>query len=321
MFEADSITSARRAQRALSFWRVTAILALAISFAAIYISGTRTGASIKSFSSHIARVRIDGLITGNESTLKLLSKIADSSKVKAVIIRIDSPGGTTVGSEALYEAIREIAKKKPVVAVMDSIAASGGYITALAADHVVARGNTITGSIGVLFQWAEIGDMLGKLGIKMQTIKSGDLKAEPNMFEPLKPEVRKVTEEMVRESFEWFIKLVMDRRKMDRNKALKLSDGRVFSGRQALKAGLIDELGSEKSALKWLQNKKKISKDIDIITWKTPSAREKAGLSLTLLRVLLKQAGLETLAGQLTDSSAPTRLGLDGLLSVWQPAR
>ncbi|HHI82581.1 MAG TPA: signal peptide peptidase SppA, partial [Rhizobiales bacterium] len=233
MFQADSITATRRVRRALSFWRIAAILALAISFVSILVSNTHTGTGIRSFSSHIARVRIDGLITGDTKTLKLLASVAKSSKVKAVIIRINSPGGTTVGSEAIYEAIRTIAKDKPVVAVMDSVAASGGYITALAADHIVARGNTITGSIGVIFQWAEVDELLGKLGVRVQTIKSGPLKAEPDMFSPLKPDVKKVTEEMIRDSFDWFMSLVEKRRKLKHDVVVRLADGRVYTGRQA----------------------------------------------------------------------------------------
>ena len=133
---------------------------------------------------HIARVRVEGLITGDRPFLKMLEKLEKADRVKAVIIDIDSPGGTTAGSEAIYEAVRKIAAKKPVVSVMGTIAASGGYITAIASDYIVARGNTITGSIGVIFQWAQIQKLLDTLGVQMQEVKSGDLKAEPNFFKP-----------------------------------------------------------------------------------------------------------------------------------------
>ena len=321
MFQADSITATRRVRRALSFWRIAAILALAISFVSILVSNTHTGTGIRSFSSHIARVRIDGLITGDTKTLKLLASVAKSSKVKAVIIRINSPGGTTVGSEAIYEAIRTIAKDKPVVAVMDSVAASGGYITALAADHIVARGNTITGSIGVIFQWAEVDELLGKLGVRVQTIKSGPLKAEPDMFSPLKPDVKKVTEEMIRDSFDWFMSLVEKRRKLKHDVVVRLADGRVYTGRQAIKVRLIDEIGNEKTALKWLREKKKVDKDLSVVNWTIADTGSKTGLSLSLARALLNRIGLGGVASELLDSARPERLRLDGLLSVWQPAR
>ena len=321
MFQADSITATRRVRRALSFWRIAAILALAISFVSILVSNTHTGTGIRSFSSHIARVRIDGLITGDTKTLKLLASVAKSSKVKAVIIRINSPGGTTVGSEAIYEAIRTIAKDKPVVAVMDSVAASGGYITALAADHIVARGNTITGSIGVIFQWAEVDELLGKLGVRVQTIKSGPLKAEPDMFSPLKPDVKKVTEEMIRDSFDWFMSLVEKRRKLKHDVVVRLADGRVYTGRQAIKVRLIDEIGNEKTALKWLREKKKVDKDLNVVNWTIADTGSKTGLSLSLARALLNRIGLGGVASELLDSARPERLRLDGLLSVWQPAR
>ncbi len=148
---------------------------------------------------HIARIHIDGLITGDQPTLDLLDDMAKSNRAKGLIIRIDSPGGTTAGSEAIYEEIRKIAKDKPVVAVMDTVAASGGYITAIAADHIVARGNTITGSIGVIFQWAEVSKLLDTLGIRMEEIKSGDLKAEPSPFKPMTEKAREVSNVMVQE--------------------------------------------------------------------------------------------------------------------------
>ena len=132
-----------------------------------------------------------------------------------MILRIDSPGGTTAGSEAIYEEIRaSSAKDKPVVAVMDTVAASGGYITAIAADHIVARGNTITGSIGVIFSFPEVSQLLDTLGIKMEEIKSGDLKAEPSPYKPVPEKAREVSKAMVQDGFEWFTGLVAERRKL-----------------------------------------------------------------------------------------------------------
>jgi protease-4 len=160
----------------------------------------------------VARIRIEGMITGNSNTLKMLSDIEKAKQVKALMVHIDSPGGTTAGSEAIYEHLRDIAKDRPVVAVMDTVAASGGYITAIGADHIVARGNTITGSIGVIFQWAQVKDLLGNLGITFRERKSGELKAEPNMFDEPSEKALAVTDAMIRDSFNWFTGLVKERR-------------------------------------------------------------------------------------------------------------
>ena len=179
-------------------------------------------------------MRVEGLITGDRPFLKMLEKLEKADRVKAVIIDIDSPGGTTAGSEAIYEAIRKIAAKKPVVSVMGTIAASGGYITAIASDYIVARGNTITGSIGVIFQWAQLQKLLDTLGVQMQEVKSGDLKAEPNFFKPPSEKALAVANGMIQDSFRWFTGLVTERRHLAPDRVLVLSDGRVYTGRQAL---------------------------------------------------------------------------------------
>ena len=184
--QAEVIVDRRQLKRRLTRWRILAILAVLLALGSLFWSG----GDFKKRFDHIARVHIDGLITGDQATLNLLDDLAKSTHVKGVIIRIDSPGGTTAGSEAIYEQIRKIAKDKPVVAVMDTVAASGGYITAIAADYIVARGNTITGSIGVIFSFPEISKLLDTLGIKMEEIKSGELKAEPSPYKPVSDRAR-----------------------------------------------------------------------------------------------------------------------------------
>jgi len=268
---------------------------------------------------HIARVEISGLITGDEATLKLLRRLEEANQVKAVILRIDSPGGTTAGSEALYLAIRKLAGKKPVAAVMDTVAASGGYITAIASDHIVARGNTITGSVGVIFQWAEIRELLDRFGIKMEEIKSGDLKAEPNMFNPLTEKVREVTEGMVRDSFRWFTGLVEERRGLDPAQMQIISDGRVFTGRQALAVRLVDEIGGEERAVAWFEEKKSVAKDLRILDWKPDSSSGGSSLGLNLVTYALRSLGLDAAAETMQKIFEPERLKLDGLLSIWHP--
>ncbi len=267
--QAEVIVDRRQLKRRLFRWRILAILAVLLALGSLFWSG----GDFKKHFDHIARIHIDGLITGDEATLNLLDGLAKSTRVKGVIIRIDSPGGTTAGSEAIYEKIRKIAKDKPVVAVMDTVAASGGYITAIAADYIVARGNTITGSIGVIFSFPEISKLLDTLGIKMEEIKSGELKAEPSPYKPVSDRVRQVSNEMVQESFAWFTGLVVERRKLSAERVKVLADGRVYTGRQAVTEKLIDALGGEEVALDWLQTQKKLPKDMEIVDWRNPVER------------------------------------------------
>jgi len=286
---------------------VAALLALA--------GGMGGFADIAKQREHIARVKIDGLITGDQSTLDLLKEIADSKAAKGLIIRIDSPGGTTAGSEALYEAIRTIAKDKPVAAVMDTVAASGGYITAIAADHIVARGNTITGSIGVIFQWAEFSQLLSTLGVKMEEIKSGELKAEPSPFKPLTEKAREVSQAMVQDSFAWFTGLVAERRKLSIERVKVLADGRVYTGRQAVAEKLVDEVGGEDKAVDWIKKEKNLGAGIEVIDWDANRFTDRSGLGFRLAVDILNAVGL----GDLVAAARVQKL--DGLLSVWHPPR
>ena len=274
--QAEVIVDRRQLKRRLFRWRILAILAVLLALGALFWSG----GDFKKHFDHIARIHIDGLITGDQATLDLLDDLAKSTRVKGVIIRIDSPGGTTAGSEAIYEKIRKIAKDKPVVAVMDTVAASGGYITAIAADYIVARGNTITGSIGVIFSLPEVSKLLDTLGIRMEEIKSGELKAEPTPYKPMSDRVRQVSNEMVQESFAWFTGLVVERRKLSAERVKVLADGRVYTGRQAVTEKLIDALGGEEVALDWLQTQKKLPKDIETIDWRSRTECRRHGPGL-----------------------------------------
>lgn len=316
---ADSILFHRRLRRSLTLWRVLAVVAVIGAALALAVSSQSPKGSFAKRADHIARIDITGLITGDDETLKLLKKLGESSRVKAVIVRIDSPGGTTAGSEAIYQAIRQLAEKKPVAAVMDTIAASGGYITAIATDHIVARGNTITGSIGVIFQWAQVRDLLEKLGVKMEEIKSGELKAEPNMFNPLSDKVRAVTEAMVQDSFRWFTGLVAERRGLNPQEITAVSDGRVFTGRQAVTAKLIDEIGGEDKAVSWFESKKGVAKGLEILDWEPEKSSSVTGLGFSLAIGALRTAGLQAVADLLQNSFGAERVRLDGLMSVWQP--
>jgi protease IV len=302
----ERIFDRQRLKKSLRRWRVFGVLGILLAIAAGFFMNRDWEQS----RDHIARINIDGVITGDQSTLDLVDRIAGAEQVKAVILHIDSPGGTTVGSEALYERLRKLAGKKPVVAVMDSVAASGGYITALAADHIVARGNTITGSIGVIFSYPEISKLLDTLGIKMEEIKSAELKAEPTPYKPLSDKVRAVTNEMVQDSFNWFVGLVVERRKMSDAVARGLADGRVYSGRQAANNGLIDEIGGEDEAINWLETAQQTKAGLDVIDW-TTKKRLRAGL--------FSNSIIDGISDILGFSGLTARARLDGLLVLWHP--
>ena len=293
-------------------WRWLAVILGLVALFAIFASLGGDGTPAKD---HIARLRIDGLITGDQQSLDLLRDVAKDDHAKAVILRIDSPGGTTAGSEALYEEIRKVSEKKPVVAVMDTVAASGGYIAALATDHVVARGNTITGSIGVIFSFPEVSRLLNTVGITMEEIKSGELKAEPSPYKPVSEKARAHAMEMVQDGFQWFKGLVAERRKLAAAKVDQLSDGRVFTGRQARAEGLIDELGGEDVAVKWLQVERKLPETLEVLDWKPPKPFAQRVLGASIGHSLLEALGL----GSLSDVAA--RAKLDGMLVLWHPAQ
>lgn len=306
--EAELIVDRRQLRRKLTLWRILAVLLAIAAIAALAWQG-----SMRGFENHIARVSIQGLITGDQKTLDLLKDVGEAKHVKGVILRIDSPGGTTAGSEAVYEAVRGVAAQKPVVAVMDTVAASGGYITALAADRIVARGNTITGSIGVIFSFPEVSKLLDTVGIRMEELKSGDLKAEPSPYKPVSEKARAVSMEMVRDGYEWFTGLVAERRQLPLSRVTELSDGRVYTGRQALEVKLIDEIGGEEKAVAWLESEKKLAARLPIVEWRPRGENGLLGLGFAA-DAALRALGLEGLA------EIASRAKLDGLLALWHPA-
>ena len=187
-------------------------------------------------------------------------------------MHINSPGGTTAGSEQLYDALVRLKAKKPVVVVVEGLAASGGYITAIAADHIVAKQSSLVGSIGVLFQFPNFTELMKTVGVKVEEVKSSPLKAAPNGFEPTSPEARAALDALVKDSYAWFRGLVKERRGMDDALLEKVADGRVFTGRQAVELKLIDQLGDEKTAVAWLVAEKKIKSDLPVRDFKLESA-------------------------------------------------
>lgn len=256
---ADMILERRRLRRRLALWRILAIIAVV---AAIIAALPRLG--VTAAGEHIARVTIDGTIVDDPARDETIRAIADSP-ARALIVRVNSPGGTVVASENIYRALRHVAEHKPVVAVMDEVAASGGYIAALGADQIIASGNTMTGSVGVVMAAPNISGLMEMLGVDVLRVKSGALKAEPALTSEPTPEIIAAQEELIADTFAWFRDLVAERRALDGPGIERISDGRVLTGRQALSAGLIDHLGDEQDALAWLAEVHDIDPDLRIV--------------------------------------------------------
>lgn len=253
----DMILERRQMRRRLTFWRILAIAGVLIAALAVLPNNLYTP-------DHIARVSIDGVIDDDKARDRLMAALAKSEHTKAVIVRINSPGGTVVASETLYLQLRKIAEEKPVVAVMSEFAASGGYITALASEYIVARGNTLTGSIGVVSEARNIAGLLENIGVGVSRIKSAPLKAEPALTTVPTPEALKAQEELVLDMFGWFRGLVEERRGLTGAALDAVTDGRAVTGRQALELGLVDILGDEETALDWLADNHDIDRDTKV---------------------------------------------------------
>lgn len=317
--DTDTILDRRRLRRRLSFWRSAGIAALALLVGSMILGSD--GLSELGGADQIARVAIEGPITDDREQVALLNRLAEANHVKGVILFVNSPGGTTTGGESLFDALRKVSEKKPIVAQFGTVAASAGYIVGLATDHIVARGNTITGSVGVLVQWPEVDQLMAKLGVKMQTLKSGEFKATPNPFEPLDDRSRQQTQEMIAESYRWFVSLVEDRRKIKVTDVPGLETGRIYSGREALQYNLIDEIGGESEAKTWLEGKG-LSAKLKVIDWKPSQPGQGWFLSSamhSIAQTMFGDSGRAISEALLSNGSIATR-GLDGLLSVWQPS-
>ncbi|WP_337181182.1 signal peptide peptidase SppA [Shinella sp.] len=312
----SAIADRRQLRRKLTFWRVAAVLiALAAIWAAVAWRAPDIGAG-----DHIARISISGIIQDDKDLLERLDRIAANDRAKALVVTISSPGGTTYGGEVIFKALRKVAEKKPVVSDVRTLAASAGYMVATAGDTIIAGESSITGSIGVLFQYPQMKELMDKIGVSLEEIKSAPLKAEPSPFHPASEDAKAMIRAMVMDSYDWFVDLVVERRKLPRTEVLRLADGSIFTGRQALAARLVDTLGGPEAIRAYLDTRK-VAKDLPFVDYEPTRrsgipfiggsirelARSVLGLSLDL------QPTIEKLAGE--------KLFLDGLVSVWQVDR
>ena len=307
--ETDLLIDRRRLKRRLLVWRVIAFVAVGVCVGlAFRLGGGGSVVGLAGVGSHIARVRISGVIGDNRKLIEAIAAVGKDDTARALIVAINSPGGSVGGSEALYIAIGEVAAKKPVVAVMGSVAASGGYMAAIAAPRIFARESTITGSIGVLLSNFEVSGLLGKVGIGAETLTSGPLKAQPSLTQPLTGPGRTVLHALVMDMYDQFVEKVAVGRKMDVQKIRELADGRVYTGRQALRVGLIDAIGGETEARAWLVAERGITaalpvRDVDV------KSKFEAVFGETVDEFF--GGALKTLFSQ--------HVKLDGAVALWQP--
>ncbi|QWG18410.1 signal peptide peptidase SppA [Bradyrhizobium sediminis] len=320
--DSDVIVDRRRIRRKLTFWRVVAAVVAIAAVVTVGVVATPAGRGTFTTSGSIARVHIDGLIRSNNDRIEALERL-EKSRAAAVVVHINSPGGTTAGSEQLYDALVRLKAKKPMVVVVEGLAASGGYITAIAADHIVAQQSSLVGSIGVLFQYPNFTELLKTVGVKVEEVKSSPLKAAPNGFEPTSPEARAALDALVKDSYAWFRGLVKSRRGIDDGLLEKVADGRVFTGRQALDLKMVDQLGDEKTAIAWLVAQKGVKADLPVRDYRLSPHLSDLTFLRTAAYITLDALGLSVIARQVEHAGlaqAVDRLGLDGMLALWQPA-
>jgi protease IV len=309
----DVIVDRRRLTRKLGFWRIAAFLAAAVAIvAALAAAGAFKGALSRA-APQIARISVEGFISPDRKLLDVFERAGKSDVVKGVIVEIASPGGASVGGEAIYEAVRKLSGKKPTVAYISSVGASAGYMAALGADHIVARRTAITASIGVIAQWPDVSKLLDTVGIKMEEVKSAPLKAEPNPFKPASPEAKAMLDHALQDTFKYFIDLVAERRHLPVEEVRTLADGRIVTGTQAKDLKLIDDVGEESVAVAWLEQERNVPHDLPIHNWK-PRNNEfdlfsTESIAYSVVRGFLSATGL--------DQDIRSMRALDGFQSVW----
>ncbi len=297
----------RALRRSRGRWRLFAVLAIIGTIVAL---GARLNSEFFTpEKDYTALVIIEGVIVTDPSRLAVFKSLEEDERVKAVIIRINSPGGTTAGGEELYEAINILREQKPVVAVINELGASAAYMSAIATDRIFARRLSIVGSIGVLFQSVDASGLMDTIGINFDKVASGPLKAEPDLDEAMSDEVRASLQSLVDDSFNWFVDIVADRRGLTRTATMALSDGRIINGRVALNVGLIDEIGGQREAIDWLQEQN-VEKDLPV--WQVYPRAE--SFEERFIRLLGEQAS--SVIG--LNRAMPAKLPLDGLISLWQ---
>lgn len=308
MSEGDLLADRKRLKRGLGTWRGLAILALVAAGVLVAQqygppSSKKPGVGMPG-KGYIAELKIDGIISDDAELIEMIEEIAEDKDAKALIVSLDSPGGTTFGGEELYLQLKKVAKEKPVVGVMRTLCASACYMASLGTDQVFARNSTLTGSIGVLLESVEVSKLADKLGINPITITSGKYKDVPSLTRPMTDDERAMLHASVMEAYDQFVGMVAERRGLSEDRVRELGDGRVYSGREALPVDLIDGIGGIDEAKAWLVAERKLDKDLEI------ELIEPKPEYPSLFSRLSQWTGIEIFGKR--------AIGLDGLISIWQ---
>jgi protease-4 len=302
--DADLLLDRLRLKRRLSRWRILAVLAIAALVATPFLlDDDPTG--LMPAGAHVARLKVEGFIGDDRRVAEALDRVRRDASVRAVIVAIDSPGGSVAGGEALHDSLRRVAGSKPVVAVMSGTAASAGYMAALPAARVFARESTVTGSIGVILQSFDASELLARLGVRPEALASGAFKDQPSPFRPLTEEGRAQLQRVVGDLHEQFVGMVVAGRRMPVERVRELADGRVFTGREAVALGLVDAIGDETEARAWLAQARSVPATLPIRDIETRGLAERTfgAAAGALLRGLLAEWVL-----------------VDRVRAVWQPS-
>ncbi|MBU1174210.1 MAG: signal peptide peptidase SppA [Alphaproteobacteria bacterium] len=302
---AHAVPAARVLRRARGRWRLVAFVALAVAVLALAGRFALPGSGN---SDHVARIVIDGVIATDPGRLDAIEAMIEDDAVKAVIVAINSPGGTTAGGEELYDALSRLREVKPVVATIAELGASAAYMTAISANRIFTRRLSIVGSIGVYYSHVDAGKLLDTIGVDFDKVQTGPLKAEPDLDDPMTGAVRQSLQRLVDDSYEWFVDIVAERRGIERDTVLELADGRILTGRQAVAAALADAFGGEREAIVWLEQQWNIGEGLPVFTHYPPA---EDGLAQ-----LLRYAGGQALS--LVGLGGGSTNALDGLVSLWQ---
>lgn len=303
--DSDALVALRRLRRHLTIWRLLTVAGFAL---ALFLAARDS--NLLPEEPHVARVAVEGVIVDDRDVLDMLDAIAEDTSARALVVDISSPGGTFTGGDAMFRALRRVAEQKPVVAVMGGMATSGAYMTAIAADRIFAGRGTITGSIGVIMQSADVTGLLDKIGIKPETMKSGALKATPNPMETLQPAARQQLQDVIDELHLRFMEMVADRRSMTVAQVReKTGDGRIMTGDAALKAGLVDAIGDIGAARDWLAAERDIPAALPLLDWAVEDS------------LPWWHDGASSMASAIFGKSLLSeRLRLDGIQALWQPS-
>lgn len=309
--ESDLLLERQKIRRKLVLWRCLALIIFIVSIVAIIVSASLS--NMRSGGDHLVKLKIEGIIGSDVSKqVKLIDDALADKSIKGLILCVNSPGGAVTGGEQLHDAVMRFAKKKPVVVSMGGVAASAGYMISVPANRIFALNSTLTGSIGVIMQAPDLSGLLGKVGITIDQLVSGPLKGQPSMVKPLSPQGREMLQGLIENFYDQFVVMVAEGRHMDVAKVKELGDGRPYSGQQALNNGLIDQIGTEQDAKKWLAQYLKLPTDVKVIELKNKKSPK------WFSRFIGETLG-DTMSGVMQQALYNSHENLDGAIAIWKP--